>query len=72
VHIGRGEAIARDTPITAAHLLDEAQVTGRRFSPSISTTVSVILRIISCFCSCVKTLSITFTVTIGICVSLHR
>ncbi len=42
------------------------QVTGRRFSPSISTIVSVILVIISCFCWEVNTPSITFTVTIGI------
>src|SRR5580692_3398395 len=47
------------------------QVTGRRFSPSISTIVSVILPIISCFCSGVNTPSISFTVTSGICCSPH-
>jgi hypothetical protein len=65
VHTGRGEAVARDTPVTAVNLLDEDPGDRPEVLPSISTIVSVILRIISCLCSGVKTPSIT-SVTIGI------
>ena len=66
VHVGRGEAVARDIPVTAVNLLDEDPGDRPEVLASISTIVSVILQIIACFCSCVKTPSITFTVTNGI------
>src|SRR5262245_47129578 len=44
------------------------QVTGRRFSPSIATIVSVMRWILCCFCSDVNTPSMTLTWTSGIAV----
>ena len=63
--------LVRELPATPqSPLLTSSRTTnvyGRKFSPSIDTIVSVSLRIISCFCVGVKTPSIIFTFSNGIC-----
>jgi hypothetical protein len=61
-----GEAPAADAPVASLSTSSiRTQVTPAGSSPSIETIVSVILAIISCFCSLSNTPLMSLTLTIG-------